>query len=139
MTVNQGAAHCSGCGATLGEAFCRPDPDRLPCPVCGATERIFNVSIEEKITILETLDMLGVRAGMSKSKGGVVRLRTPTVPQRNRGGAVLQHERVLDREADRYFERVMIRETGEIAHLCDEPLSQHRGHGSDKSKPNGEA
>ena len=94
---------------------------------------------EEKITFLETLDMLGVRAGMSKSKGWFVRSRTTTVLQRNRGGAVAQHERVLDRKADRYFEKVTILETGEIVHLCDEPLSQHRGHGSDKSKPQGDA
>jgi|GraSoiStandDraft_24_1057298.scaffolds.fasta_scaffold235835_2 hypothetical protein len=134
MTVSQDAAHCSGCGATLSEAYCHPDPDRLPCPVCGATGRTFNVSIEEKMTLLETLDMLGVRAGMSKSKGWFIRSRTATVLQRNRGGAVARHERVLDREDDRYFEQVTVLETGEIVHVCDEPLSQHRGHGSDKPK-----
>jgi hypothetical protein len=29
---------------------------------------------------------------------------------------------------------VTVLETGEIVHVCDEPLSQHRGHGSDKPK-----
>lgn len=134
MTVSQDAAHCSGCGTILSDAYCGPYPDRLPCPVCGAAERTFNVSVEESITVSETLDMLGVRAGMSKTKGWFIRSRTVTVLQRNRGGAAAQHERVLDREADRYFERVTILETGEIVHLCDEPLSQHRGHGSDKAK-----
>jgi hypothetical protein len=29
---------------------------------------------------------------------------------------------------------VTIRDTGEVVHHCDEPLSEHRGHGSDKPK-----
>jgi hypothetical protein len=42
--------------------------------------------------------------------------------------------RVIDRENNRYFEEVIDPETGQVIHRCEEPLSEHRGHGSDKPK-----
>ncbi|MCG6537661.1 MAG: hypothetical protein L7F78_23840 [Syntrophales bacterium LBB04] len=45
--------------------------------------------------------------------------------------------RVIDREKDIYYEVVFNPETGEIFHGCQEPLSQHRGHGASKKKPIG--
>jgi hypothetical protein len=50
-------------------------------------------------------------------------------------GKLVLHERVIDRDNDRYFERVTDYETGEVIHLREEPLSEHRGHGSAKKKP----
>ena len=47
-------------------------------------------------------------------------------------------EQIIDRDVDRYFERVTDYETGEVIHECDEALTKHRGHGSaKKSKPEG--
>jgi hypothetical protein len=43
--------------------------------------------------------------------------------------------RVIDRENDRYLETVTDPETGEVVHHCEEPLSEHFGHGSDKKPP----
>jgi len=126
-------AYCGECDTTLSEEYCLPDPDRLPCPVCGATERRFEVSVHAKATILETLNMLGVRAGKSKTKGWFIRTRTATVRQHNRGDELALHERAFDRENDRYFEKVTMLDTGEIVHYCDEPLSEHCGHGADKN------
>lgn len=40
--------------------------------------------------------------------------------------------RQIDRENDRYFEKVSDCQTGEIIHECSESLSQHFGHGSAK-------
>jgi hypothetical protein len=48
----------------------------------------------------------------------------------SRGGALASRTRVMDRDADRYVETVTMRETGEVLHRCDEPLSEHQGHGS---------
>jgi hypothetical protein len=135
VSAHLDAAYCSKCDAILSEEYCLPDPNRVPCPICGETARRFNVSIEEKIEILETLDTVGVRAGKSRSKGWFIRSRSALVRQRNRDGAIAHHERVLDREANRYFEKVTMRDTGEIVHYCDESLSEHKGHGSDKTNP----
>jgi hypothetical protein len=46
----------------------------------------------------------------------------------------VHRERVIDRENDRYFERVTDYETGETIHEVEEPLSQHTGHGNAKPK-----
>jgi hypothetical protein len=47
----------------------------------------------------------------------------------------VHHERVIDRRNDRYFEQVTDYETGEVLHRCEEPLSEHMGHGSAKPTP----
>ena len=40
--------------------------------------------------------------------------------------------RVINRDSNLYFEQVTDYESGEIIHKCEEPLSQHQGHGSAK-------
>jgi hypothetical protein len=40
-------------------------------------------------------------------------------------------ERSLDRDGDRYTEKVTLEATMEIIHETDERLSNHKGHGSD--------
>jgi hypothetical protein len=53
-------------------------------------------------------------------------------------GRWMERELVIDRENDRYGERVIDPETGEIVYLCEEPLSQHQGHGTAKKKSSSE-
>jgi len=47
-------------------------------------------------------------------------------------GITMRLERFFDRISDWYQERVTNPKTGELVHSCDEPLSQHQGHGSAK-------
>lgn len=42
--------------------------------------------------------------------------------------------RIIDRDKDRYIERIDDPETGERIHDTDEPLSSHTGHGSDRRR-----
>ena len=42
---------------------------------------------------------------------------------------------VIDRENDLYKEVVTDPDTGKIIHQCEEPLSEHVGHGSAKHRP----
>lgn len=49
-------------------------------------------------------------------------------------GKWMKKERIIDRENDHYREVVTDPETGKVIQHCDEPLSQHRGHGSAKKK-----
>ncbi len=132
VSPSSDGAYCAACDAMLGEDFCRPDPYRVPCPVCGSTARRLHVSVTERAEILETLAMEARRAGLSRRKGWFIRSITKFARQRNRGGGISRVDRVLDRDADRYTETVTMRDTGEVVHQCDEPLSAHRGHGSDK-------
>ena len=83
---------------------------------------------------LSRLKLEGPRAGLSRTKGWFKKIVTGLVQQWNRGGGVAEHYQDYDRNKDRYTETVTMRETGEIVHYCDEPLSKHRGHGFDQPK-----
>jgi hypothetical protein len=47
-------------------------------------------------------------------------------------GRWVKKTRIIDRDRKRYRETVVDPETGEVIHHCDEPLPEHKGHGSDK-------
>ncbi len=49
-------------------------------------------------------------------------------------GKWMKLERSIDSEHDKYREVVIDPETGRIVHYCEEPLSQHQGHGSAKRR-----
>jgi hypothetical protein len=51
-----------------------------------------------------------------------------------KSGKWMKKERLINRAEDRYKEVITDPETGGVVHHCDEPLSQHRGHGSAKKK-----
>jgi hypothetical protein len=123
------SVHCNNCGAALAEEVSVADP-RQPCPVCGSTARRFDVAVVEKCEVEAFLGMEGRRAGLSRQKGWFIRSFTRLAPQVSRGGALAYLTRIFDRDADRYVETVTMRETGEVVHSCDEPLSAHQGHGS---------
>ncbi|QIB67806.1 hypothetical protein Ami103574_00055 [Aminipila butyrica] len=42
--------------------------------------------------------------------------------------------RLVDRRNDKYYEKIIDLETNEVTHFCEEPLSEHYGHGSAKVK-----
>ena len=49
-------------------------------------------------------------------------------------GKWMTKERIIDRQNDKYQEKVTDPETGAVIHHCEEPLSKHWGHGSAKHK-----
>ncbi|MEM3488580.1 MAG: hypothetical protein QXO75_02820 [Nitrososphaerota archaeon] len=49
-----------------------------------------------------------------------------------KNGKWVKKRRLIDRENNRYYENITVSETKEVIHKCDEPLTQHIGHGSDK-------
>jgi hypothetical protein len=52
-----------------------------------------------------------------------------------KSGKWMHKIRVIDHENDHYKEVVTDPESGEVVHCQEEPLSQHRGHGSEKKHP----
>jgi len=84
--------------------------------------------------VLPGVRVKGLRARLSRRKAWFIDILIRSVKQWSRCGAVAQHYRKVDRDGDRYTETVTMRDTDEIVHHCDEPLSKHKGHGSDRSK-----
>jgi hypothetical protein len=112
---------CDPCDAIVCADVADSEPPQ--CPGCGAIlddggprGTMFNGKIW--------------RSGEGKTKGRIADVRVAYAPQHNRDGAIGRLERTVDRRSDRYLEKVTICETGEVTHHADEPLSQHRGHGS---------
>jgi hypothetical protein len=122
---------CSGCGASV------PEPpgwieDRGPCLTCGSTARTFAVTLTDKA---EAHDSLATKA----RHGDVGKVK----PYREAFSGFDYHRdieewrqvsRVVDRESDRYTERI-VDAAGNVVREVDEPLSQHRGRGAAKRRP----
>jgi hypothetical protein len=71
-------------------------------------------------------------------KRPVLEVRDESVPSHASGKAV-NHERLIDRRMNRYVERVTDPTTGEVLHECDEPLSDHQGHGDARRRKDSDA
>ena len=126
MSVDSQTVRCGNCGIELNESTNIPPDMRTGCPSCGSISRHFSVSISEAVTVRSMLGLKGRHA-----TGG-----RPFIEQKvgddlhRKSGRWMRLERVIDRAKNWYREVVTDRETGKIVHECDEPLSDHRGHGA---------
>ena len=122
---------CSNCGFEFPEAA-QNETERSPCPACGCMARTISVSITEKIKVYEGL---GYKVkDPSKTRKSKIKVEGFHKYARSQKAALVKHIRVIDRENDQYKELVINTETEEVIHSCEEPLSEHTGHGSDKKK-----
>jgi hypothetical protein len=123
---------CGDCKLSLGEA--RNEPQRQPCPSCGSTRRIFKCALAETIHLKEMLGMK-VRNLSFPGKQHIRIQQQAGDSYHQASGRWSRMERIIDRENDHYIEKFTDTETGVVTHLCDEPLSEHVGHGSAKQRP----
>lgn len=118
---------CSDCGALIDSSLDNSE-FRASCTICGRNRRTYSASITESVI---ARDGIGVKAKRAGAKRPFV--EDTSRPDFSRSLKKSVHlERVIDRDNDRYFEKVTDYETGEVVHHCEEPLSKHRGHGTDK-------
>lgn len=118
---------CSQCEAPVEEPS--QVEDREPCPFCGSLARTFSMTVSDSIRLRESLALKVRRAGQRRpyveSKHGDDYYRATdewrTV------------DRVINREADHYYEHI-VSERGDVVRHVEEPLGQHRGHGSAKGR-----
>lgn len=116
---------CGGCDSILLEPF--QTDHREPCPECGATSRVFEMNVSDKLWFREMVGMKQKRPGEKKpiieSKSGDSLFK--------KTGEWNKLIRVIDRENDRYYELIKDQDGNVIRHV-DEPLSEHYGRGSAK-------
>ncbi len=124
--------NCGACGKELAEDPHAPVETRKPCPDCGSTSRDFQKSLSATVTVRTKLSMKARHA-----TGGRPFLEQIVGDDLHRkSGKWMKLERLIDRERDLYHKVVKDPETGQIVHECQEPLSEHRGHGAAK-RPEG--
>ncbi len=132
MTANSIIVTCEKCGTHLDEDQSAPIESRKPCPKCGSLDRHVNIQVHDTITLREKIRMKG------RGEAG-----KPFIEQTHgddlhrKSGKWMKLSRIIDRAKDWYHELVIDAETGVTVHECQEPLSQHRGHGSAKRPENG--
>jgi len=130
MESNSTPVKCADCLTILDEAPSIPVEQRTACQNCGSTARVLEAEIAETMTLRDALG-IKIRRGAGgrpfyEAKSGADLYRAT--------GRWMERHLVVDRENDRYVERVSDPETGEVVHVCEEPLSEHRGHGTAKKK-----
>jgi hypothetical protein len=131
----QRSVRCTQCGELVDESLA--DMMSSPCPICGGTARTVHLAIEDRVGLVDSLR--GKVKDQTRRSDEKLRRDFFTGAELQRStGKFVQKDRIIDRDEDRYFEKVIDPTSGEVIHHCDEPLSQHWGHGSAK-RPKSEA
>ena len=85
--------------------------------------------------LLASKSRVGMRFNAKKEGGKKMHLEYRQEPSFSRDlEKDVEHLRIIDRKHDRYVEKVSHYDSEEVVHRCEEPLSEHKGHGSAKSK-----
>jgi hypothetical protein len=124
MSAELQSVACGNCGLKLEENPGPPD-ERTGCPQCGSTLRHLSVSVSETVKFHE---MLGLKGRHAEGRP-FIELKQGDDLHRKSGRWMLL-ERVIDRAKNWYREVVTDPETGKVIHQCEEPLSEHQGHGT---------
>jgi hypothetical protein len=131
MPVESRSTKCDQCGIPLREDQSTPVEQRTGCPSYGSTARAFSVTISSTMEVHSQLRLKGRHA----SGGKPFIEQTGGSDLHQKTGILMRLERVIDRARDWYRERVIDPRTGEVVHECEEPLSEHKGHGTAKRRP----
>jgi len=130
MRANSRAAFCGECGHALGD----PPSQPAPCPICGSMRKDVRVGASGSVTPRGRLKTKQKRPGFRGSSG---RRRAVSEgvfgDERSADGSWVHKEWYINREQDLYRELV-VAEDGTVLRDVEEPLSEHRGHGSDRPR-----
>ncbi len=96
--------------------------------IMSRDDKLLEITVSDTVTVTvrERRNILGRRPGF----------RRPFVEMlggddfNRKLGKFVKLERVIDRARNWYMERVTDPDTGQVLHECEEPLTDHRGHGS---------
>ena len=127
MGFDQQIITCASCGAILEESQDTSNEKR-PCTNCGDIKRLVKVFISDQVNCH---GMLKGKKRNNISSKPLIEFKVGSDLYRKFGKWV-RREMQIDRENNRYKEKVIDTLTQEVIHECDEPLSEHKGHGSTK-------
>lgn len=135
MLTQEKRVQCQACGdwSAVNEIDDAATEAPTPCPRCGSLKRLYKNVFVASDEIL-TGEVVRIRTGKGIKRRWSIEIRQFANSQVNREGRISICDRCIDRDNGLYFERVIMRDTREIIHYVEEPLSRHRGHGSDKRK-----
>jgi hypothetical protein len=108
-----------------------PEGERQPCPGCGGLSRKSRKSLIAKVIMRSTLEYGAFPPGPMSTRRRFAWGMTgwDFSDSLDRLVRKVSH---FDRRQNRRLEHVEDPETGDVLHHQDHPLTEHRGHGSDK-------
>lgn len=121
---------CQECGEVLDDASDTLVDERVACKQRGSKARRVEIVID---ATLQLHSQVGIKARHGIAGRPFLESKVGD-DQYRKTGEWHSLERVIDRENDRYKEIISNPKTGEVIHHCEEPLSQHQGHGSAKGQ-----
>lgn len=133
MPTHFQSSHCAGCDEMLDEPPGLTLDARTPCPRCGSLGRKHVVGINSTLHLYSKAVMKARRAAGGKP----YQEQIVGSDLHRKSGIWMRYERLIDRARNWYREHVTNPTTGQVVHHCEEPLSEHRGHGSDGRSRNG--
>lgn len=136
--VKRHMAHCKcqHCGnvATDQEWLSTPN---AACPKCG--HKHFTMTFQSTLQFLQCGATKIRQRDPHHKSARKLRREHFQGPDLNKDGKVMLKERLIDKDANYYFERVVDPETGETTRLCEEKLTDHVERGSAKKRKNSDA
>lgn len=129
MTERNQTSECANCGASIYDDEITLDL-RKPCNMCGSTMRIHSASISEPLIAIFGYGLKAKRHGQKKPYVEELSMPDYSISRKKQ----VQRLRIIDRDHDRYFEKITDYQSGEVIHHCEENLSKHQGHGNAKRK-----
>jgi hypothetical protein len=127
---------CTACGVTFPPEY-NGEPG-IACASCGGLAKTIELHFHDAIGPIREWFEVKSKSDKMPSKRKIRRHLRMGQEMSDKLGRHVDKVWDMDRDADRYFEHVVDPETGETIRHCDEPLSCHTGHGSDKPKSNDE-
>lgn len=132
MSAEITGIECGGCGQALPDARADDPADgRSPCPACGSVARLGKVHAHGEVNFHVDLGLKKRKLGFRSGGRSRPAQEQWSGEERSADGVWRKRQRVVDRENNRYVERVTDPD-GTVIHDVDEPLDQHLGHGSDR-------
>jgi len=121
---------CSNCGEPIDEPSSVLLPMRAPCRGCGSTRRTFTLDVAETVKIREKIGLKHRRPGHKRA----IYESVEGYDLHRYTGQWSHLSRVIDRENNRYQERIINPATREVLRSVDEPLTDHVGRGTARKK-----
>lgn len=133
MTTESASVTCTDCGVSLTQD--PSDFDRHPCPSCGSSMRTISLSLVDTVQSVIVEELKGVVKDTTRS--GKKKVRYSFVSGHDWSYKLSRYvlkERIIDKDNNRYMEKVVDPVTGDVLRNAEEPLKQHQGHGTAKFK-----
>ncbi len=130
MTMDHCRFSCSECGET---SDFRPNKDgAIYCPRCGGTKGQLNVGFSLSVGAqVSSVRAVGKNDSLPSKKKRRLEYRKELSLTGSTGKMSIL-ERLIDKDNNLYWEKVTDKDTGEVVHSDEEPLTDHTNHGTAK-------